>query len=95
MARMLRARARSFITPRRVGKLPIFLPIFASAWRARSRLAGERHTLVRSAAWARPQLLGLSGRQAASVGILTQRIQCVRFPRRQPSCFAGRHVWKR
>lgn len=94
MARMLRARARSVVAPRRVGKLSIFLPIFLSARRARPHPTRVRRTVDRGTVPDLAQLFGLPGHQAASVGILAQRIERECFPRR-PFCFAGRHVWKR
>jgi len=94
MARMLRARARSVIAPRRVG-LSTFLPISTSAWHARSRPARVRLMDDRRANPAAPLPIRLPRRQAASVGILTLRIERECSRSRQLSCFAERHPWKR
>jgi hypothetical protein len=95
MARLLRARARSLIMPRRIVKLSSVRPVSSADWHANPRPARGLPTVDWRAGLIAPRPFNLPGRQTASVGIMTRRVERERSRSQPPSCFAERHAWKR
>ena len=95
MARMLRARARGVIMPRRASQLPLPRPVFPADWYSNSGPAREPPVSGRRARLVSVWPFKISRRGAARVGIAAPGTERDRSRLRQRSCLAEERPWKR